>query len=615
MGSILINAWPFEAYAEPELSVHNVDSEKSFETIQEAINDPETFDGHTITVDEGTYYENVVVNKSVSLVGENKFNTIVDGGNIKTVFNVTAKYVTITGFTIRNGKPRHGIYAHHSSHGNNISYNLVKNNSIGIWLNGSNTNTLLGNNCTSNTFDGIFLKSSHNNTLLGNIALKNDYGFWVEVSEGNSISGNNALNNRNTGFWITNSSENEFSANTLSNEPFGFWVEKSRNNVLTGNEISCGQSSYGITFVDSDYNIVTANTASNNFVGIRLGINSSDNMIFHNNFVNNNETLRAVLANSLDNGMAGNYWSDYNGTDQNRDGIGDTPYVKNPNNIDYYPLMGNFSDFKADFEGKTYNVFAICNSTIFGFQHNASTRIVTFNITGPNGATGFYRIMIPKLLINFEPYVVLVDGEETYANLLRASNATHAFLYFTYPLSTHTVTILSRTYYELFEKYDGVLTDLHNLNGTYYDLLQAYDDLDTTYQMVLGNFTELQGNLDSLQAAYDDLSERYDSLNSTITDLKSSARVSMAAFIVAIVLGTAVLFPFGVKYYLVSREQKKIIQAYSPFEIASALFRTDVERRQSKIGKFEEKYGVRIQPRSTLDDVVRSIERKKRVKR
>lgn len=616
VGSFLFNMLPFEASAEPELSVHNINTEIDFETIQEAINDPNTLDGHTIAVDEGTYYENVVVNKSVSLVGEDKFRTIVDGRAIKTVINVIARYVTITGFAIREGGPGEGIYVHHSSHGNNISYNIVMNNSVGIWLNGSNNNILLGNNCTSNTFDGMFLKSSHNNTLLGNIALDNAYGFWVEASSGNSLIGNNASNNRNTGFWITSSSENKFSGNAVSKELFGFWVEKSRSNVISGNVISCGNNSYGITFADSGNNTVEGNTASNNFVGIRLGVQSGGNTIFHNNFDNNNETLRGVAANSLDNGVDGNYWSDYNGTDNNRDGIGDTPYVKNANNTDYYPLMGMFSAFNVDVEGEMCHVFAICNCTIFGLNFNDSARIVSFNITGPNNVTAFCRIMIPKLLISYEPYVISVAGEEVEANLLPPSNITHAFLYFEHTLSTLArITIVSRSYYELLEKIRSLSADFYNLNGTYYDLRYTNANLNTTYQMVLSNYTALQENLDSLQVAYDDLSELYNSLNSTIANLKSSARVSTAAFIVAMILGTAVLLPFGVKYYLISREQKKIIQAYSPFEVASALFRTDVERRQSKIGKFEEKYGVRIRPRNSLDDVVRTIEKKKRVKR
>jgi hypothetical protein len=50
-------------------------------------------------------------------------------------------------------------------------------------------------------------------------------------------------------------------------------------------------------------------------------------------------TYNLTLVNFWDNGKEGNYWEDYNGTDANRDGIGDAPYVIDADNVDRYPLM------------------------------------------------------------------------------------------------------------------------------------------------------------------------------------------------------------------------------------------------------------------------------------
>jgi len=52
--------------------------------------------------------------------------------------------------------------------------------------------------------------------------------------------------------------------------------------------------------------------------------------------------LTPDYANLWDNGHKGNYWSDYNGTDANHDGTGDTPYIIDTNNTDNYPLMTSY---------------------------------------------------------------------------------------------------------------------------------------------------------------------------------------------------------------------------------------------------------------------------------
>ena len=65
-----------------------------------------------------------------------------------------------------------------------------------------------------------------------------------------------------------------------------------------------------------------------------------DNVIYHNNFVNNVNHVETDNSDGIwDNGEEGNYWDDYTGLDGDEDGIGDTPYVIDENNRDNYPLM------------------------------------------------------------------------------------------------------------------------------------------------------------------------------------------------------------------------------------------------------------------------------------
>ena len=59
--------------------VHNINTDEHFSTIQSALDDPDTLDGHTIYVLSGTYNEHITITKSVTLTGEDRDTTIIDG--------------------------------------------------------------------------------------------------------------------------------------------------------------------------------------------------------------------------------------------------------------------------------------------------------------------------------------------------------------------------------------------------------------------------------------------------------------------------------------------------------------------------------------------------------
>ncbi|MCK4933540.1 hypothetical protein KAS06_02610, partial [Candidatus Bathyarchaeota archaeon] len=83
-------------------NVHNLDTNANYTTIQAGINDLATLDGHTIFVEQGTYYENVVINKSLSLIGEDRDTTIINGNGTGAVIILTSQNVLLSNFTIMN---------------------------------------------------------------------------------------------------------------------------------------------------------------------------------------------------------------------------------------------------------------------------------------------------------------------------------------------------------------------------------------------------------------------------------------------------------------------------------------------------------------------------------
>jgi parallel beta-helix repeat protein len=275
----------YDGYVTPP--VHNINTGLSYLTIQDAIDAPETWNGHTLLVDAGTYYEHVVVNKRLSIIGENKYNTVIDGNGTGNVINITVNDVRIAEFTIQNsglGYPDSGIFVH-DSHGNNISQNIISANVFGIHLNSSGDNIIDGNKVSLNSDSGIVLDASSHNTLVNNDLLNNDdAGIRLYNSNNNSIVENNVLGNWK-GIKLYTSLHNTLEGNDVSNNDYGIELTgSSSNNTLIGNTVS--NNDYGIELTgSSSNNTLIGNTVSNNDYGVYF--ESSNNTISENDIPNN----------------------------------------------------------------------------------------------------------------------------------------------------------------------------------------------------------------------------------------------------------------------------------------------------------------------------------------
>ncbi len=308
------------AYGQQRIWTVDVHGQADFDTIQEAINS--AVDGDVILVDAGIYYEHVVVNKTVSLVGEDVSTTIIDGSNTGHVINIVSDHVNVTGFTVRNSGNIHmpaldaGICLN-GTEGCIISGNRAINNGFcGISLLYSNGNTIADNNLGSAGWGGIHLLSSSHNIISGNtmtdkygginghvssnynnitenIISNSTYGGFFHAASYNNIWGNNISAIEAVGIWLqdqvnyNNVTENRFINNTVAIRLQG----SNRNNTLSRNFITGAE--YGIKLENTQYTSITENTIVNNRAGNdswRAGIRldyGRDTQITSNNIAGN----------------------------------------------------------------------------------------------------------------------------------------------------------------------------------------------------------------------------------------------------------------------------------------------------------------------------------------
>ncbi len=226
------------------------DGPNNYTRIQDAIDNATSGDTVYVYDDSSPYAENIVVDTSISLFGEDKNTTIIDGSVNGHGANIVADNVTIFGFTIQNCSYGYAICL--SANNSCIIDNIISNNMIGISPSLDNPsiflrrgyNTIANNLIINNERRGIDLIGI-NNTVYRNIISQNPNGIELGMAVENNIS-NNFISDNEYGIFIYASYNSIIYNNNISlNEKLGILIfMTSSDKILQNNFIANGQNAY-----------------------------------------------------------------------------------------------------------------------------------------------------------------------------------------------------------------------------------------------------------------------------------------------------------------------------------------------------------------------------------
>lgn len=527
--------------------VHNINTGLNYATIQEAINADETLNGHTIQVDKGTYYENIVMNKPISLIGENRETTIIDGGGVGNVTEVTSDNITISGFTIKNSGGGHAIVLNHAKNCN-ISQNDIASNSFGIMLYGSSENRISANHIANNEKGAIHLYNSSNNEVSNNYIANNLNGITLILSsDHNIISWNNITNNDAFGLHIAYSSGNILRGNTIDGSRYNFGIDgyslsylihdiDASNTVngkpilyfvnqqglvispktypsvgylavvnstnITAQHLSIERNDEGVLFAYSKDSLIQNVTLMSNREGIFLG-GSSNNTVTKSQMTNNsfsgihleNSSTNLIFGNNITGGGWGLYLlraSSGNVISQNEIHVGEEGIklieVSNNNSITQNTIAGAYRGISlTNSSGNILsdNIIVTIDDAAVGLTHSSNNNIIIENRV----SNSTYGILIDPFLhrtVYGDQSIYRCSGNRIVGNYL-AYNIQG--LHLNYSLTSfifHNSFVENEQQILIGESFDNVWDDGYPSGGNYWSDYIGNDTLFGVYQNETG---------------------------------------------------------------------------------------------------------------------------------
>lgn len=319
--------------------------------------------GETILLEPGIYKGNVVIDKPIKMKARFPARTVIEGEGKGHAVLIKSPGVTLEGLTIRGSGKNFlendaaiMIQADQATIRNNILQDVL----FGIYLNKSGEHRIVGNQVDGlqePTFlkrgNGLHLFYSHDNEIHNNIFHDVRDGVYVEFSNRNHLTRNEVIRSR-YGVHYMWADENKFEQNYFSENVSGAAIMYSKYLELINNrfENNRGYRAFGVFFQTSEESVVIGNQ----FIGNTIGINSDasrgnrieknsfianhiglemlgsnwDNIVIENNFIDNLQQVNVNEFRDKNQWFSegkGNYWSDYEGLDIEKDGIGNQAYV------------------------------------------------------------------------------------------------------------------------------------------------------------------------------------------------------------------------------------------------------------------------------------------------
>jgi parallel beta-helix repeat protein len=214
----------------------------NYSTIQEGIDAATLGDTVFVFDDSSPYYENIIIDKPITVIGENRDTTIIDGGMVGDVVKITVNTIDFSGFTVRNSQqPDYYAAIYISASDVTIHDCNIYNSSFGVYMEAAGAHNSISNNHIENNHVGI--QAVKRCSILGNILKNNNDGVraegrFIEIQQNIFIDNNVGLYLHTPGLFL----RIRFGLNRVTNNLFkenkyvGVEVHFSNGNIIKEND-------------------------------------------------------------------------------------------------------------------------------------------------------------------------------------------------------------------------------------------------------------------------------------------------------------------------------------------------------------------------------------------